>query len=103
MNINDVLVLDDAYTDLKEGKLFYDKKQLGIGEYFWDSLVSDIESLIMYAGIHSKKYKLFRMFSKRFPYAIYYQTKNQTAYVIAVLPMHRDPTWIIKKLNKAKI
>jgi hypothetical protein len=38
------------------------------------------------------------MFAKRFPYAIYYEIKDKIAYIVAVLPMRRDPAWIRKKL-----
>jgi len=69
-----------------------------VGEYFWDSLISDIESLVIYAGIHSKVYGYYRMSSKRFPYSIYYELNNDTAYVIAVLPERRNPTWVRRKL-----
>jgi len=45
---------------------FYDQKEAGVGNYFWDSLLADIESLVIYAGIHNKKYGFHRMFAKRF-------------------------------------
>jgi len=98
MKIKDVLILKEAVLDLEYGKFFYDQKEIGVGDYFWDSLVADIESLIIYAGIHNKRYDFYRMFAKRFPYAIYYYIKNKVAYVVAILPMRRDPAWIRKKL-----
>jgi hypothetical protein len=73
---------------------------VGDGNYFWDSLVADIESLIIYAGIHNKRYCLHRMLAKRFPYAIYYEIENEIAYVVAMLPLRRDPLWIKKKIQK---
>ena len=87
-------------NDLNDGKTFYDQKEAGVGDYFWDSLVVDIESLIIYAGIHNKWYGLHRMLAKRFPYAIYYEIKDEIAYVIEVLPMRRDPAWIEKQLKE---
>jgi hypothetical protein len=71
MKIKDVFMLEEAVDDLNEGKAFYDLKELGVGEYFWDSLISDIESLIIYAGIHKKQFGMYQMLAKRFPYAIY--------------------------------
>lgn len=64
--------------------------------------IKDIESLIIYAGIHNKSFGLYRMFSKRFPYAIYYEIKDDIAQVIAVLPMRRDPKWIKRKLTERR-
>jgi hypothetical protein len=68
--------------------------------YFWDTLLSDVKSLIIYGGIHVKEMGCYRMLSKRFPYAIYYEVKNNSAYVVAVLPMLRDPKWIRGKLEE---
>ena len=73
MKIKDIITLKEVANDLKEGKDFYDQREVGVGNYFWDSLVADIESLIIYAGIHNKRYGLHRMLAKRFPYAIYYE------------------------------
>ncbi len=100
MKAKDIVVLKEASNDLKDGKDFYNHKEVGVGDYFWDSLIADIESLIIYAGIHSKKYGFYRMLSRRFPYAIYYEIKDNIAYVVAILPMHRDPVWIKHKLKK---
>ena len=99
MKIKEVFVLEDAVDDLNEGRNFYDRKEAGVGDYFWDCLIADIESLIIYAGIHSKRYGIYRAFAKRFPYAIYYEIIEKIAYVIAVLPMRRDPAWIKKKIQ----
>ena len=45
---------DDAEDDLVRGANFYDSLKPGLGSYFIDSLFSDIDSLSLYAGIHSK-------------------------------------------------
>jgi hypothetical protein len=84
----------------KDNYFIYDRKELGIGDYFFDSLISDIESLKLFAGIHSKRFGYHRMLSKRFPFAIYYELDEDTAIVIAVLDMRRDPAWIHGKLEK---
>ena len=39
------------------------------------------------------------MYSKRFPFAVYYTVIDKIAYVVAVLPMRRDPEWISKVLT----
>jgi hypothetical protein len=67
MKIVDIVALKEVENDLSEGKRFYDQREYGVGDYFWDSLVADIESLVIYAGIHNKKHGLHRMLAKRFP------------------------------------
>jgi len=85
-------ILSSAITDLSEGRLFYEKQGEGLGEYFFDSLFSDIDSLTLYAGIHPVFYGYHRMLSKRFPYAIYYKLKKESAIIIwRVLDLRRDP------------
>ncbi len=99
MNIKHIRILSEAESDLEDGRVFYETQEQGVGEYFWDSLLSDIESLVIYAGVHSKTYGYYRMPSKRFPYSIYYDLKDNTAYVIAVLPQRRNPNWIRSKVS----
>ncbi len=99
MNIKHIQILSEAEADLEDGRLFYENQEQGIGKYFWDSLLSDIESLIIYAGVHVKSHGYYRMLSKRFPYSIYYDVSGNAVYVIAVLPERRNPNWIRSKLS----
>lgn len=48
-----IRILKSARKDLKEGYHFYELQQEGLGSYFLESLYSDIESLKLFAGIHS--------------------------------------------------
>jgi len=89
-----------ALADLREGFRFYDAKEIGIGSYFLDTLFSDIDSLQLYAGIHSIHFGRFhRLLSKRFPYAVYYQIKGGSVAIRAVLDLRRDPKWIARRLK----
>lgn len=99
MNVKHIQILVDAENDLEEGRSFYDKQGEHVGDYFWDSLLSDIESLIIFGGIHVKKFGYYRMLAKRFPYAIYYDVNGERVSVVAILPMRRDPVWITKKMG----
>ena len=100
MTVDEVIVLKQVKDDLKNGRIFYDLNNAGIGDYFIDSIISDIMSLKLYAGIHSKYFDLYRMLSKRFPYAIYYDIKDTKAIVVAVLDLRRNPSWIRDNLEK---
>jgi len=64
MKVEEVILLDDAVEDLEIGRGFYEDRGKGIGDYFIDSLLSDIESLRLYAGIHSVKFGYHRLLSK---------------------------------------
>lgn len=79
-----IRLLTSAFNDLADGRDFYERQSEGIGEYFLNSLFSDIDSLALYAGIHRQVFGFHRLLSKRFPYAIYYHVEmGDTAVVIA--------------------
>lgn len=96
MNIK---ILGSAYQDLIEGYWFYEKQEEGLGNYFMDSLFSDIDSLRIYAGIHPIYFsRYYRLLSNRFPFAIYYRIDNNMVLVYAVLDCRRNPAWIKDRL-----
>ena len=47
-----IKILDSALEDLQTGRQFYENQVEGVGEYFFDALFADIDSLALYAGIH---------------------------------------------------
>lgn len=91
MSARTIRILDEAAKDLELGKLFYAGQGQAIGAYFSSSLLSDIRSLRLYAGIHPAHFGYFRMLASRFPFAIYYEIKGETAVVVAVLDMRHNP------------
>jgi hypothetical protein len=92
------VILPSARDDLAHGFDFYERQQKGLGDYFLESLFSDIESLRLFAGIHIKVFGFHRTLSKRFPYAIYYDVEGSTFRVWAVLDCRRDPVFIRRRL-----
>jgi len=94
-----IKVLDEAEQDLQDGFRFYELQERGLGDYFLDMISFDIDSLIIYAGIHAKDYGLYRLLSKRFPYAIYYSIKADVVYVNAILNCRRNPDFISNRLK----
>ncbi|NOS88449.1 MAG: type II toxin-antitoxin system RelE/ParE family toxin [Methylococcaceae bacterium] len=96
-----VQVLRSAMKDLERGRKFYDCQQSGVGEYFFDSLFSEIDSLALYAGIHSVHFGFHRLLAKRFPYAIYYKVIDSKATVFRILDCRRDPSRLRKAFKVA--
>jgi len=100
MMANQVLVLEAAATDLAEGIDFYEVQKAELGSYFFDSLISDIESLAISAGVHALHFGHHRMLARRFPFAIYYDFHGDIARVVAVLDMRRNPAWTRERLTQ---
>ncbi|MBI5143222.1 MAG: type II toxin-antitoxin system RelE/ParE family toxin [Nitrospirae bacterium] len=87
-----IRLLSSALDDLHQGRLFYEKQGEGVGEYFFDSLFSDIDSLTLYGGIHMQVFGYHRLLSKRFPYAVYYKIDEKRAVVVyRILDLRRNP------------
>ena len=95
-----VQILDEATADLADGFRFYEQQADGLGDYFLDSLWSDIQSLRLSGGIHAIHNGYHRLISKRFPYAVYYRIEDGVARVRAVLDCRRNPKWISERLDK---
>jgi plasmid stabilization system protein ParE len=96
-----VRILTSALADLSSGRRFYEEQGEGVGEYFFDSLFSDIDSLALYGGIHIKVMGFHRLLARRFPYAIYYRIdSDDTAVVYRVLDCRQDPAKITRALKK---
>jgi plasmid stabilization system protein ParE len=94
-------ILDDAQDDLIDGFHFYETQLPGLGSYFLDSLFADIDSLLLYAGIHRVVFGSHRCMASRFPYAIYYRLEADVIRVRAVIDCRRNPAWIRRRLKRA--
>ena len=93
-------ILDLAEADLLSGYQFYERQSAGIGSYFLETLLSDIESLRLYAGVQREVFGFHRLLSKRFPYAVYYTLSAGEVRVWRVLDCRRDPRWVRTQLRK---
>ncbi len=96
-------ILDEAEADLIEGFHFYERQESGLGWYFLDSLFSDIDSLLLYAGIHNVVFGYYRCLAKRFPFAVYYEIDGEVIRVYAVLDCRRNPSWTRKRLENSDL
>jgi len=94
-----IRLLSLALDDLEAGRRFYERQQAGLGDYFLDSLFSDIDSLLLYAGIHQKVFGYHRTLSRRFPFAIYYRVDGEDIQVWRVLDCRQNPASIRERLK----
>ena len=73
-----------AKEDLRSGYEFYNAQEFGLGNYFYDCLMSDIDALAYYGGVHRQYHGFYKALSSRFPYAIYYKLSEGFVKVYAV-------------------
>ncbi len=94
-----IRILGSAKRDLINGFHFYEKQLPGLGSYFLDSIYSDIDSLVIYSGIHPIKFDYYCMLSKRFPFAIYYKLEENDVFIDAILDCRQNPDKAEKRLS----
>lgn len=93
-----VKIIAEAKQDLIDGYRFYERLSSGLGEYFLNSLFTDIDSLAIYAGVHAKQFGFNRMVARRFPFSVYCRIEDETVTVFAVLDCRSDPEGHHKRL-----
>ena len=94
-----VVVLTEAAEDIEAAREFYDSIEVGLGNYFTDSIITDLESLSLFHGVHAKHFRFHRMLASRFPFGIYYEDSIEVTRVFGVLDLRRDPSWIRAELS----
>ena len=95
-----VRILDSALKDLERGRKFYERQGEGLGAYFLNSLFSEIDSLVLFGGIHRKVFGYHRLLAKRFPYAVYYKVEEERVVVVwRVLDLRQAPSRIRRALE----
>lgn len=97
--MNHIQISSDAVADLADAYDFYEKQEIGIGDYFLTQIKADIDGLKITGGIHRVVYRdLHRLLSKKFPYSIFYKYTNGQVLVVAVVDNRKDPAWIKQHL-----
>jgi hypothetical protein len=82
MNIKDIIALEEVSIDLKIGEEFYENQNKGLGSYFKDSIMADIESLWLYG--------------------IYYYINENLIVIVAILDLRQNPNNISVFLSSRK-
>jgi hypothetical protein len=93
-------ILTPAIEDLACGREFYEHQGDGLGDYFFESLCAEIDSLLLFGGIHPLHFGFHRLIAKRFPYAVYYTATDEEMIVYRVLDCRRNPHWTKRELKK---
>ena len=89
-----IAISRSAHDDLLDGYRFYKIHGQPVAEAFFGTVLSEIDSLAIFAGTHRKVWGFHRALIKRFPFAIYYKVEDDTVRVLRVLDCRRNPKWI---------
>jgi len=93
-----IKILPSAINDLADGWRFYEHQNPGLGNYFGDSLFSDIDSLALYGGIHRQTSGYFVLRRNDFPMPSTIECKETSPssgayWIVAVIPAGSGRNW----------
>ena len=95
-------ILSSALKDLESGRAFYEEQGPGLGNYFFDSVFADVDSLALYGEIHRKCLGYYRLLTRRFPFAIYYRMDTDDQVVVyRILDCRQDPAKTAGQLRRS--
>jgi plasmid stabilization system protein ParE len=94
-----ISILAPARFDLIESYWFYEEFEIGLGDQFLESILEDIDSLLVTAGVHEVHAGKHRKIATRFPHSIFYVVESNEVRIQAILDNRRDPDWISDRLN----
>lgn len=86
-----VEVIQAAKNDVAAAYRFYEKQQEGLGAYYRECILEDLDELGKTAGIHRKISGYHRVNSRRFQSIIYNRLADSIAVVAAILDARIDP------------
>lgn len=88
----DLVVAPEAEQDITEAYAWYERRRAGLGEEFLSSVDACMESIRrqpeMYPVVH-ENYR--RSLTRRFPYAVFYESAGSVVTIYAVFHTSRDP------------
>ena len=91
MTIYTLFLTELAREDLCDAESFYENQSENLGVYFRDSIISDLDALLFYAGVHEKHFGYYRMLAKRFPFSVYYEIEETKIIIHAILDSRSNP------------
>jgi toxin ParE1/3/4 len=93
--------LQPVETDLRNGRVWYERKAPGLGEGFLRVFYACSEELTRNPQIYPKVHKEFRRrLLRRFPYAIYFRIEGDLVVVFGLFHCARDPRRLRRELGK---
>ena len=92
-----------AERDIADGCDFYGDINPNLATYFHDSISADIDSLLLYAGVHAKVDGWHYTFASRFPFVIWYGVIKDIVVVYAELDGRRDPDRNARALHQRRL
>jgi toxin ParE1/3/4 len=96
-----VSVLSEAEIDIDTDYVWYERRQIGLGDKFYDSVKESVRSIGQNPFLYEEIYRgTRRCVIKKFPYGVYYKIipDNNEIQILGVIHFKRDPGIIMERL-----
>ncbi|GAB2490550.1 type II toxin-antitoxin system RelE/ParE family toxin [Algoriphagus taiwanensis] len=87
-----LIIKPQAEQDIQDIFDWYERKAVGLGEYFLEDLESKFKKIVDRPEVYQIHYTDFRFaFLERFPVSIHFKAEVDTIYVFGVFPTAENP------------
>ena len=81
-----------AFFELREGALYYGRKETGLGLIFLDEIDATVKRVLRFLhSWHPMSARTRRCRTHRFPFGLLYQVRSHEILITAVMDLRRDP------------
>ena len=89
-----------AELELNDAAQYYELSQQGLAEKFFSAFSETLAKIKMNpkAGCSYNKMTRYQMLN-RFPYSVFYTTKNNEIVIVAIVHQHRMPGYWLSRIN----
>ena len=89
---HEVIFLPIALNEAKEAYVWYEKKEVGLGEDFYRALSVAVSFISKNPKTPRKVYRTYRrVLLRRFPYALFYHITKNEIYIYSVFHYSQNP------------
>ncbi|SPF48066.1 Predicted plasmid stabilisation protein ParE [Candidatus Sulfopaludibacter sp. SbA4] len=87
-----LVVAPEAELDITEAYIWYERRRVGLGEEFLSSVDACMERIRRQPAIYPRVHEEYRRaLIRRFPYAVFFESRETAVTVYAVFHTSRDP------------
>ena len=97
----ELIISPEAAQDLEESYQWYERQRLGLGEEFLGCVDACIQGVCRMPEMNEILFEEYRRgLVRRFPYAVYYELREQKVIVYAVFHAARNPAKWRERLSE---
>ncbi len=87
-----LIIASEVEKDITEAYTWYEKQKTGLGEEFLSCVDAQVQSIVRMPKMYEIVFNAYRRgLTRRFPYGIFYEYKDETVVIYGVFHTSADP------------